>query len=412
MHSGALVPDFSNRLSPTRRRSPDILASGLAAVALLLGGCRQSPDGNAPTKPAAAAVSVTVAHPVARQVEDWNEFIGRLAAPETVEIRSRVSGYLAKVHFQEGSLVQPSDLLVTIDPRPYQAVVDRLAADLSRAKHRADLAAAEASRADSLFRTRAISADDHDQRIKASAEAVDSVRGAEAALQAAKLDLEFTEIRSPIAGRISNARVTAGNLVSGGDSGGTLLTTVVSIDPIHCYVDLDERSALRYRTLDPARTNGTTGNVAAWMALTDESGFPREGRVDFVDNQLNATTGTLRLRAVFPNPDGRAAPGYFARVRLPGSGVYEGLLIRDSAVGSDQGRPFVLVAQPDDTAGFRPVVLGPLLEGLRVVRSGLAPTDQVVLTGLMTARPGSPLRTQLVPMMPVTTNSVGTAARP
>jgi RND family efflux transporter MFP subunit len=241
---------------------------------------------------------------------------------------------------------------------------------------------------------------------------VDSVRGAEAALQAAKLDLEFTEIRSPIAGRISNARVTAGNLVSGGDSGGTLLTTVVSIDPIHCYVDLDERSALRYRTLDPARTNGTTGNVAAWMALTDESGFPRQGRVDFVDNQLNATTGTLRLRAIFSNSDGRAAPGYFARVRLPGSGVYEGLMIRDSAVGSDQGRPFVLVAQPDNTAGFRPVVLGPLLEGLRVVRSGLAPTDQVVLTGLMNARPGSLLRTQLVPMIPVTTNSAPTAARP
>ncbi len=412
MHNGAPVPDGSSQISPPRSRCPAILASSLAAFALLLGGCHKAPNSTPQAKPAPAAVSVTVAHPVVRQVEDWNEFIGRLAAPETVEIRSRVSGYLSKVHFQEGSLVQPSNLLVTIDPRPYQAVVDRLAADLSRARHRADLAAAEASRADSLFRTRAISADDHDQRIKASAEAVDSVRGAEAALQAAKLDLEFTEIRSPIAGRISNARVTAGNLVSGGDSGGTLLTTVVSIDPIHCYVDLDERSALRYRTLDLARTNGTTGNVAAWMALTDESGYPREGRVDFVDNQLNATTGTLRLRAVFPNPDGRAVPGYFARVRLPGSGEYEGLLIRDSAVGSDQGRPFVLVAQPDETAGFRPVVLGPLVDGLRVVRSGLAPSDQVVLTGLMTARPGSLLRTQLVPMMPAMTNSTATAARP
>lgn len=245
------VAAFSHGL---RSRAPAVVArvGWFALITLGLTACHKpAPESTGP-KPG-APIAVTVATPVSKSVEDTDEFVGRLAAPETVEIRSRVSGYLAKVHFLEGSLVQPSDLLVTIDPRPYQAVVDRLAADLSRARHRADLAASEASRADSLFRTRAISADDHDERIKTSAEAIESVRAAEAALQAAKLDLEFTEIRSPIAGRISNARVTAGNLISGGDSGGTLLTTVVSVDPIWCYVELDERSALRYRTLNPPK---------------------------------------------------------------------------------------------------------------------------------------------------------------
>ncbi|MBL8656709.1 MAG: efflux RND transporter periplasmic adaptor subunit, partial [Altererythrobacter sp.] len=188
----------------------------------------------------------------------------------------------------------------------------------------------------------------------------------------------------------------------GGDSGGTLLTTVVSVDPIYCYVEIDERSALRYRGLDPAfaTESPSTGEAGfrAFMALTDEEGFPRRGRVDFVDNQLNPTTGTLRLRAVFPNPDGRAAPGFFARVRLPGGEPYDALLLRDVAVGSDQGRPYVLVAQPDDTAAFRPVVLGPLVDGLRVVRSGLQATDRVVLSGLMNLRPGSKLRAENVPM--------------
>lgn len=402
-----------HRHPPRHRLHPIAARTALLASLLVLPNACQRDPATQPTSQT-QGVQVSVASPLPRTVEDWNDFIGRLAAPETVEIRSRVSGYLAKVHFQEGGLVQPGDLLVTIDPRPYQAVVDRLTADLARAKHRADLAAAEAARADSLFRTRAISEDDHDQRIKASAEAIETIRAAEAALQAARLDLEFTEVRSPIAGRISNARVTAGNLVSGGDSGATLLTTVVSVDPIHCYIEVDERSALRYRGLDPAGGNaGASENrMPAFMALTDEAAFPRRGHVDFVDNQLNPTTGTLRLRAVFPNPDGRAAPGFFARVRLPGGPPYPALLVRDTAVGSDQGRPFLLVAQPDNTAAFRPVTLGPIVEGLRVVRSGIADSDRVLLTGLMNARPGSRLRIETVPMQPPGTTHNGGPANP
>lgn len=380
---------------------------------MLTAGCHN--DSASPTTPKVPpAAQVSVSNPIQRRLEDWDEFTGRLAAPQTVEIRSRVSGYLDKVHFQEGSLVRPGDLLVTIDPRPYRAVADRLAADLSRARHRADLAAAEAQRADSLFKTRAISADDHDQRIKASAEAIESVRAAEAGLQTAQLDLEFTEIRAPIAGRISNARVTSGNLVSGGDSGATLLTTIVSIDPIYCYVDVDERSALRYRGIekDPSRTRLPDGRIPAFMALTDESGFPRPGHIDFIDNQLNPTTGTLRIRAVFPNPDGRAAPGFFARVRLPGGSPYDGVLIRDSAIGSDQGHPFVFVAQDDNTAAYRAITTGPLIDGLRVVRNGLQSSERVVLTGLMGVRAGTVLQPTPVPMTATAGTNAATAATP
>ncbi len=370
-----------------------------ACILLILTcGCR--PASTSPPPSAAASPVVTVAHPLARRLADWDEFTGRLAAPESVEIRARVSGYLDRVHFREGAEVQPGDLLFTIDPRPYRAGLDRASAELARARHRAQLTAIEATRAKGLFASRAISADNHDERLQAAAEAAEAVRSAEASLASAQLELEFTEIRSPVRGRVSNARVTVGNLVQGGTVASAVLTTVVSLDPVWCYLEIDERSALRYRRMDPARgtSEAPAPAVPVEMGLLGETGFPRSGRLDFVDNQLNSANGTLRVRAVFPNPDHLATPGAFARVRVPGSGEYDAVLVRDVAIGSDQGRPFVWVVGADDTAAFRPITTGPLVDGLRAVRTGLEPGDRVVINGLQSLRPGVRVSPQLTGM--------------
>lgn len=363
----------------------------------LLVGCDR------PTSPAAAATTpaVSVAYPISEEVNEWDEFTGRLASPETVEIRARVSGYINQVHFKEGSDVRQGDLLFTIDPRPYRAVVDRLTAEVGAARARAELARGEAKRAEGLAANKAISVDSFETRVKTATEAAEAVRSAEAALQAAQLELEFTEVRAPIAGRVSDARITAGNLVAGGSAAAsTLLTTLVSLDRMYCFLEVDEASALRYRQLDREgkRGGGNATVIPAEMALANEQGFPHLGQVDFVDNQLNPATGTIRVRAVFANPDRLLLPGFFTRVRIPGNGRYQATLIRDIAIGSDQGRAFVLVADAADTAVYRPVKPGPLINGLRVVREGLSEKDRVILSGLVTTRPGVKVSPQLVPM--------------
>jgi RND family efflux transporter MFP subunit len=382
---------------------------GFAALStgLLLTGC-----GNSASKVAPPVIPpVSVAHPIPRKVNEWDEFTGRLYSPETVEVRARVSGYIEKVHFKEGSDVKQGDLLFTIDQRPYQAVVDRLKAELGAARARAELAGGEAKRAEGLAATKAISTDTFETRLKTATEAAQSVLAAEAALQAAQLDLEFTEVRAPIAGRISNARVTAGNLITGGSTANaTLLTTIVSFDPIYCYFDADEASVLRYRQLyrEGKRVSALFEPIPAEMALGNEQGFPHKGRIDFVDNQLNPATGTIRARGVFPNADKLMSPGFFARVRIPGNGEYDAVLIRDSAIGSDQGRAFVLTVDDNDTATYRAIKPGPIIDGLRVVREGLKESDRVIVSGLMTARPGLHVQPQLVAMAtnaPATTNS-------
>lgn len=373
-----------------------VLLAGLTAG--FLTACK--PPAAPAAKPAAASVSV--AHPMSRTINEWDEFTGRLVSPETVEVRARVSGYIEKVHFKEGGDVKQGDLLFTLDQRPFLAVVDRAKAELGAARARAELAIGEAKRAEGLAATKAISTDTFETRVKTAAEANESVRSAEAALKVAELDLEFTEVRAPIAGRISNARVTAGNLVSGGNSAGTtLLTTIVSLDPMQCYLQVDEASALRYRQLyrEGRRASALFEKIPAEMALGNEAGFPRKGQIDFVDNELDPATGTIRVRAVFPNTDKLMAPGFFARVRFPGNGEYPAVLVRDSALGSDQGRPYVLTVDDQGVATYRPVKLGPLLDGLRVVREGLTATDRVIVSGLMTARPGQPVTAQLVPML-------------
>jgi RND family efflux transporter MFP subunit len=359
----------------------------LLAAAVVFTGCK-------PAAPKAAVApptpTVTVAKPIVRKVIEWDEFTGRLASPEMVEIRARVSGYLDTVHFSEGAEVKAGDLLFTIDPRPYEAAVQRITAEVSNARSRAELAATEAKNADQLRSNQAISAEEYERRIKTAAEAEGSVRAAEATLKTVQLDLEFTHIRAPISGRISNARVTKGNLVAGGTKDATLLTTLVSLDPIYCYIDVDERSALKYRELhkEGKRASALFGKIPAQMELANQTGFPHLGEIDFVDNQLDPTTGTIRARGVFENKDRLMSPGFFARVRIPGSGEYEAMLVLDQAVADDQGSSFIWVIDAEDKAVYRPVKLGPLVDGLRVVREGLKADDRVVIKGIMAVRNG------------------------
>jgi len=358
----------------------------LASLALIT-GCKPAATKAtfAPPPPA-----VTVAKPIVKKVIDWDEFTGRLASPEAVDIRARVSGYLEEVHFKEGTEVKAGDLLVTIDPRPYEAAVQRAQADVSSARSRAELAKTEAENAGPLLKSQAISSEENVRRLKAAAEANSAMKAAEAVLNGTELELEFTRIRSPINGRISDARVTKGNLVTGGTKDATLLTTVVSLDPIYCFIECDERSALKYREMHKlgTRKSAMFAEIPAQMALANQSGFPHQGHLDFVDNVLNPATGSIRARAVFENQDRLMSPGFFARVRIPGSGEYEGMLILDQAIADDQGRSFVWVIDADNKASYRPVVTGPLQDGMRVVREGLKAEDRVVINGLMSVRNG------------------------
>lgn len=368
-------------------------AGPLLAAALLvsvgLSGCKRGASGPGGA-PQAGPPDVTVATPIPRRLTDWDEFTGRLSSRERVEVRPRVSGYITEVSFTEGAEVKEGDLLFTIDPRPYEAIVQRLEAVLAQAKTAADLAAVEAKNATALRQGQAISLEESERRLKSAAGEQAAVRAAEAAVRAAKLDLEFTQVHAPISGRISDARVTVGNLVNGGTQGATLLTTIVALDPIYCDIEVDERSALKYREMHRSgeRQSALFAKIPAEMALVNQQGWPHKGVIDFVDNQINPATGTIRARAVFPNEDRLMSPGFFARVRIPGSGEYDGLLIRDSAVGDDQGSSYVWVIDADDKAVYRPVTLGPLLDGLRVVRSGLKADDRVVILGLMSVRNG------------------------
>ncbi len=385
---------------------PHILTWRNAMAGLLFMSCltsckrgAQGPGG----PPTTATPEVTVAKPIAKRLMDWDEFTGRLTARERVEVHSRVSGYITEVSFKEGTEVKAGDLLFTIDPRPYQAIVERAEAMLAQAKTTAELAGVEAKNATALRQGQAISVEESERRLKSATGELAGVRAAEAALRAAKLDLEFTQIRAPISGRISDARVTEGNLVSGGTQNTTLLTTIVELDPIYCEIEADERSVLKYRTMhkNGERVSAIFERIPAEMSLINEDGWPHKGQVDFVDNQLNPATGTIRARAVFPNTDRLMAPGFFAKVRIPGSGEYDGLLIRDSAVGDDQGSSFAWVLDAEDKAVYRPITLGPLLDGLRVVRSGLKADDRVVVLGLMSVRNGGKVKATPTDMLPV-----------
>ncbi len=362
------------------------LSAAFAAAALLLTGCTRDAPSTAPAPPA-----VTVMLPLAREIVDWDEYTGRLEAVETVELRARVSGYLDKVHFKEGSEVKKGDLLFTIDPRPYQAIHDMAEAEQQRAASQTALAKNDFERARGLIAGNVISEEDFDTKAKTYAAAEAAAKSAEATRRAARLNLEFTEVRAPIAGRVGRALVTEGNLVSGGGAGAaTLLTTLVTLDPVYCYVDVDERSILKYSRLaqSGSYTSARTGRLPVEMALADEEGYPHKGLTDFVDNRVDPSTGTMRARGVFANTDNRLSPGFFARLRVPGSAKYSALLVPDRAIGSDQAQKFVFVVNAQKAVEYRPVKIGALNGGLRVIVDGLAPGEPVIVEGLMRVRPG------------------------
>ncbi len=343
---------------------------------------------------------VTVAHVLSRDVTEWDEFTGRLQAVDTVDVRPRVSGYVAAVRFHEGAIVRRGDLLFQIDPRPFQAEVDRLRAELARARATGQRAESELRRAERLKAENAIASEEHDRRAAFAQESSAQTAAMEAALRAAELNLEFTQVTSPIDGRVGRAIVTEGNLVSGGTGEATLLTTVVSLDPVYAYFDADEQIFLKYSTGhggDP-RSRKPSSEIPIRMALSNEEGFPRQGRLDFIDNQVDGETGTIRGRAVFRNSDGLLTPGLFVRLRLAAAGSYGGLLIQDRAVGTDLSKKFVYVVGPKQEIEYRTVTLGPIIDGLRVVRSGLAAGEPVVVNGLQRVRPGAQVTPVVVDM--------------
>jgi RND family efflux transporter MFP subunit len=337
-------------------------------------------------QPAPATPEVTVAAAVKQQVTDWDEFTGHFEAVQSVDVRPRVSGFVQQVSFREGAFVRQGDVLFTIDARPYEAEVAKAQAEVEQARTREHLAEQELERARRLVNTQAISREEFDARTSGVAEAGGAVRGAEAALRNAKLNLDWTTVRAPISGRVGRAEITAGNLVQGGSQGASLLTTIVSLDPIYVYFDSDEQAYLKYIA-------GDAGHVAARprsveVGLTSETGFPHEATLDFVDNQVDRTAGTIRVRAVLKNPDGRFAPGLFARVRLASGGKRQATMVQDQAIGTDQDRKFVLVLKADSTVEYRAVTLGRVVDGLRVVQSGIEPGESVVVNGLLRVRPG------------------------
>ncbi|HAB16320.1 MAG TPA: efflux RND transporter periplasmic adaptor subunit [Verrucomicrobiota bacterium] len=370
-----------------------VFASGIAAV-IVGAGCRGSgADSQTPGLP---PPSVTVAPVEIREIVEHDEFTARLDAPEVVEIRPRVSGYLTEVRFRSGELVQAGDVLFVIDPRPKQAVFDRADAEVTRARVRLENSAREAKRADALHETKAISIEEADQRRWAYTDAQAAMQVAEAARETARLDLEYCTVRAPISGRVSRALVTPGNNVSGVDGFTTLMTTLVSVDPMYAYSDVDEASLQKFRGLlrEGRLSTNSQGRIEVEMALAGETGFPHQGFIESIDNRLDPATGSILVRTEFPNPDGRLIPGLFARVRLPGSAKMPALLISETAIGTDQNQKFVLTLTSSNTVAYRPVTLGGSVGGMRIVREGLRAGESVVVNGLMRVRPGMPVTPQ------------------
>ncbi len=370
------------------------------AVLPLLGLALSACDRTAAHPADPPAPKVTVAQVIARDVTEWDELTGRLEAVNTVEIRPRVSGYVSAVRFREGAIVRRGDLLFQIDARPFQADVDRLRAELARAKATVQRASSELQRAERLASENAMSHEEHERRASFAQESTAQVSAVEAALRAAELNLEFTRVTSPIDGRVSRAIVTEGNLVSSGPGEATLMTTVVSLDPIYAAFDADEQTFQRYLGLSRQgrRGSGRQPDVPIRLALAEDNDFPREGTLNFLDNRIDPATGTIRGRALFRNQDHSLTPGLFVRLQLPGSAAYKGLLIQDRAVGTDLDKRFVLTVSGDHVVQYKVVTLGPLIDGLRVVRSGLGPQDQVIVNGLQRVRPGAKVDVETVAM--------------
>jgi len=345
----------------------------------------------------AAAPAVTVSTPLQKEIVEWDEFTGQFAAIDYVELRARVNGYLTEIHFQDGQIVHQGDLLFVIDPRPYEAALASAQAQLAQGQAQVDLATRQLGRSSQLLQQGYEPQSNTDQRISDLKVAQASVESAKAAIQTAQLNVEFTHITAPLTGRISNHRVSIGNLVSGGDSGSaTLLTTIVSLDPVYFYFDVSEADFLAYQrsvakgNLQDARAD----SIAVELHLTDEDGWPHKGKVNFVDNQVDRGSGTIRMRAVFPNPDLLLTVGQFGRIRVPASERYKAILIPDAALVSDQSRKIVMTVNADNVIVPKVVRPGPTHDGLRIIRTGLSPDDKIVIDGLLRARPGAKVTPQ------------------
>mgnify|MGYP001465362309 FL=1 len=351
-------------------RTAKIVAASVLMTAALY-GCSRPSEAQAPPAP-----SVTVAVPLVQAVQDWDEFTGRFEATQSVEVRARVGGYVSGVHFRDGDYVRRGQLLFSLDPRPAQAALASARAQLSQAQAQLALAQSELTRSETLLESQAVSQAEVDTRRGALQTAQATIAAANANVRARQLDLEFTRVTAPISGRVSDRRVDAGNLVAGGSSAADVLTTVVSSAPIHFVFDGSEAVLLKYQR------QARRGAAPIQVRLQDESDFTRSGTLDFTDNAVDTASGVIRLRAVIPNADGFLKPGMFGQARLAGSGSYEAMLVPDAAVATDQARRIVYVVAADGSVAPRPVQLGPLVDGLRVIRSGLQRTDRVIINGV------------------------------
>ncbi len=351
-------------------RTAKILAASVLMTAALY-GCSGPSEAQAPPAP-----SVTVAVPLVQAVQDWDEFTGRFEATQSVEVRARVGGYVSGVHFRDGDYVRRGQLLFSLDPRPAQAALASARAQLSQAQAQLALAQSELTRSETLLASQAVSQAEVDTRRGALQTAQAAIAAANANVRARQLDLEFTRVTAPISGRVSDRRVDAGNLVAGGSSAADVLTTVVSSAPIHFVFDGSEAVLLKYQR------QVRRGAAPIQVRLQDETGFTRSGTLDFTDNTVDTASGVIRLRAVIPNPDGFLKPGMFGQARLAGAGTYDAMLVPDAAVATDQARRIVYVVAADGSVSPRPVELGPVVDGLRIIRSGLQRTDRVIIAGV------------------------------
>jgi RND family efflux transporter MFP subunit len=375
-------------MSTTRRRAA--LIATVLTTALFINACHRSQDmESGPGAGTQPPVPVDVANPLVMEIVEWDEFTGRFEADKYVELRARVSGYLDAIHFRDGQIVEKGDLLFTIDPRPFEAQSSRAEAEARRVQTQLGNIVLELRRGERLLESNAISQEAVEERQSAKAAAEAQLEAARASIRSAELDLEFTRISSPIRGRISDRKVDVGNLISGGSSESTLLATIVSLDPIHFVFDASEADYLRYGRLGLAGKRPSSREVAnpVEIRLMDEDGWLHKGRMDFVDNVLDPRTGTMRARAVLDNPDSFLTPGVFGRVRVPGSGRYEAVLIPDSAILYDQSNKIVYKVDDAGTVSAQRIVTGPMSHGLRVVREGLSREDRIIVNGLQRARP-------------------------
>ena len=394
------APQAPPPAAPPPRRSHIPWLSGVAVVAAAVAGGFYWYQNNMPqsAEPAAGASmpppQVTVATPVHQEIVEWDEFTGQFAAVEYVELRARVSGYLESIHFQDGQIVKKGDLLFVIDPRPFEIALAAAKAQLHEATARGELANRQLSRASKLRQDDFVAASTYDERAQEVASSAAAVESAKAAIRQAELDLEYTRIIAPVDGRIGRHLVSVGNLIAdGGGSGATMLATIVSLDPIYFDFDVSEADLLGYqRAAASGRLKSTReGGFEVFAHLPDEEEWTLKGRLDFVDNQVDRATGTIRARAEFPNPDLLITPGQFGRIRIPGSEPYKAVMIPDSAIVTDQSNKLVMTVTADGTVVPKEVRPGPGYDplGLRIIREGLEPTDQIIINGLIRARPGA-----------------------